>query len=354
MFHLRYQTHHLSSTQSALPDLEELPEFAQEAFAFCKDWLAGKDRFVQATSGSTGTPKLLEITRQQLEASATATGAFFGVNSEFKLLCCLNPAYIAGKMMLVRALVWDCEIRLVEPNADPLATQEEPVDLVAMVPLQVETSLSSPSRLKKLKAIQTVLIGGAPLSDSLHTALSKAGIAAWQTFGMTETVSHIALAPIEEGELVYQALPGVCIGINEQNCLWIQSPMSGSKKIQTNDTIELRSKNSFAWIGRTDFVVNSGGIKLFPEQLEKKINAWMTDRYPGVSYFFFGEADERLGERLVLYMEGEASQFKLEALEEGLKKLLGKFEVPKKINILPRFRYTETGKVNRAITAKQP
>jgi O-succinylbenzoic acid--CoA ligase len=354
MFQLRYQTHHLSRTQSALPDLEELPEFAQEAFTFCKDWLAGKDRFMQATSGSTGTPKLQEITRQQLVASASATAAFFGVNSEFKLLCCLNPAYIAGKMMLVRALVWDCEITLVEPNADPLASQEEPFDLVAMVPLQVEASLSSPSSLEKLRSIQTVLIGGAPLSDSLQMALSKEGIAAWQTFGMTETVSHIALAPVGTGELIYEALLGVEIGVSENQCLWIQSPMSGAEKIETNDSIELRSKNSFVWLGRADFMVNSGGIKLFPEQLEKKINAWMSERYPGVPYFFFGEADDRLGHRLVLYVEGEASQFNLEALEEGLKKLLGKFEVPKKINLLPKFTYTETGKINRPVTAKQP
>ena len=354
MFQLRYQTYHLNSTQSALPDLEELPAFAQEAFSFCKDWLAGKNRFVQATSGSTGVPKLQKITRQQLEASATATGAFFGVDSEFKLLCCLNPAYIAGKMMLVRALVWDCEITLVEPNSAPLASQEEPFDLVAMVPLQVETSLASPSSLKKLKAIRTVLIGGAPLSDSLHTALSQEGIAAWQTFGMTETVSHIALAPIGTGELIYEALPGVEIGVSENQCLWIKSPMSGAEKIETNDSVELRSKNTFVWLGRADFVVNSGGIKLFPEQLEKKINPWMSERYPGVSYFFFGEADDRLGQRLVLYVEGEASQFNLESLEKELKKLLGKFEVPKKINLLPQFTYTETGKINRPVTAKQP
>jgi O-succinylbenzoic acid--CoA ligase len=354
MFQLRYQTYHLSRTQSALPDLEELPEFAQEAFTFCKDWLDGKDSFVQATSGSTGVPKLQEITRQQLMASATATGAFFGVNSEFKLLCCLNPAYIAGKMMLVRAMIWDCEITLVEPNAAPLATQEESFDLVAMVPLQIVASLSSPSSLEKLRSIQTVLIGGAPLSDSLQMALSKEGIVAWQTFGMTETVSHIALAPIGTGELIYEALLGVEIGVSENQCLWIQSPMSGAEKIETNDSIELRSKNSFVWLGRADFVVNSGGIKLFPEQLEKKINAWMTARYPGVPYFFFGEPDDRLGQRLVLYVEGEASQFNLEALEEGLKKLLGKFEVPKKINLLPQFTYTETGKVNRPVTAKQP
>jgi O-succinylbenzoic acid--CoA ligase len=128
--------------------------------------------------------------------------------------------------------------------------------------------------------------------------------------------------------------------------------MSGSEKIQTNDVIELRSKNSFVWLGRADFVVNSGGIKLFPEQLEKKINAWMAARYPGVSYYFFGESDDRLGQRLVLYVEGEATQFNLEVLEEELKKLLGKFEVPKQIYLIPRFTYTATGKINRQQTAK--
>ena len=351
MFQLRYQTHHLSSTQSALPDMEELPEFAREAFTFCKDWLAGKDRFVQPTSGSTGTPKLQEITRQQLVASATATGAFFGVNSEFKLLCCLNPAYIAGKMMLVRALVWDCEITLVEPNADPLASQEEPFDLVAMVPLQVETSLSSHSSFEKLKAIQTVLIGGAQLSDSLQMALSKGGIAAWQTFGMTETVSHIALAPIGTGELIYEALPGVEIGVSENQCLWIQSAMSGSEKIQTNDTIELRSKNTFVWLGRADFVVNSGGIKHFPDLLERRIAPLLEKTYPGCAYFLFGEKDSRLGEQLVLYVEGTGEENKRLALESGLEQILGKYEVPKKIYFKAAFAYTPTRKINRHTTA---
>ena len=331
--------------------MEELPEFAQEAFSFCKDWLDGKDGFVQATSGSTGTPKLQEITRQQLVASATATGAFFGVNSEFKLLCCLNPAYIAGKMMLVRALVWDCEITLVEPNADPLASQEEPVDLVAMVPLQAETSLSYGSSLEKLKSIKTVLIGGAPLSDSLHKALSKEGIAAWQTFGMTETVSHIALAPVGTGELIYEALPGVEIGVSENQCLWIQSAMSGTGKIQTNDTIELRSKKSFVWLGRADFVVNSGGIKHFPELLERRIAPLLEKTYPGCAYFLFGEKDSRLGEQLVLFVEGTGEENKRLALESGLEQILGKYEVPKKIYFKAAFAYTPTRKINRHTTA---
>ena len=352
MFQLRYQSYQYSKSRP-LPNLEELPEFAQEAFIFCKDWLDGKDSFVQMTSGSTGTPKLQEITRQQLVASASATGAFFGVDSEFKLLCCLNPAYIAGKMMLVRALVWDCPITLVEPSANPLLGLEEQFSFVALVPLQVEAGLSEEKSRKLLQSIPQVLIGGAALPHKIQQELVQQGIRAWQSFGMTETVSHIALAPIGTGELIFQTLPGVEIGVSENQCLWIQSTMSGSAKIQTNDSIELRSKNSFVWLGRADFVVNSGGIKLFPEQLEKKISALMSNSYPGVPYFFYGEADERLGQRLVLYVESEQSALTLEVLEEELKKFLDKFEIPKQIYLLPRFKYTPSGKINRPETANQ-
>jgi len=222
---------------------------------------------------------------------------------------------------------------------------------VAMVPLQVETSLSSPSSLEKLKAIQTVLIGGAQLSDSLQMALSTEGIAAWQTFGMTETVSHIALAPIGPGELIYEALPGVEIGVSENQCLWIQSPMSGSEKIQTNDKIELRSKNTFVWLGRADFVVNSGGIKHFPELLERRIAPLLEKTYPGCAYFLFGEKVSRLGEQLVLYVEGTGEENKRLALESGLEQILGKYEVPKKIYFKAAFAYTPTRKINRHTTA---
>jgi O-succinylbenzoic acid--CoA ligase len=354
MFRLLYQSYVFDKSQNSLPPLETLPEGVQQAITFCTEWLEGKESFLQPTSGTTGAPQELLLSRQQLEDSAKSTGAFFDVDANFSLLCCLNPAFIGGKMMLVRALVWDCEVTLVEPSADPLAGLEESFSLVAMVPLQVATSLANADRMKQLRSLKALLVGGAPLPYAVQEDLSTQGIAAWQTFGMTETVSHFALAKIGTDELVYKCLPGVEIGLDEEGNLWVQSPMSGKERIATRDKIELRSKNTFVWLGRADFVVNSGGIKLFPEQLEKKINTWMSERYPGVSYFFFGEADDWLGQRLVLYVEGVASQFNLEALEEGLKKLLGKFEVPKKINILPRFTYTETGKINRPVTAKQP
>ena len=350
MFKLRYQSYHYSKNQH-LPNLEELPEFAQVAFAFCRDWMAGQETFTQQTSGSTGAPKLQVLSRTQMEASAAGTGAFFGTTASEHLLCCLNPAFIAGKMMLVRALVWDCPITLVEPSANPLLSLAEQFTFVALVPLQVEASLAEEKSRKLLQSIPHVLIGGAALPHKTQQGIVQQGIRAWQSFGMTETVSHIALAPIEDGELVYQALPGVSIGINERDCLWIQSPMSGTERIQTNDTIELRSKNTFTWLGRADFVVNSGGIKLFPEQLERRIAPLLEETCPGYAYFLIGEKDSRLGEQLVLYVEGTAEENRRLGLETGLGQILGKYEVPKKIYFKPAFAYTPTRKINRHATA---
>jgi O-succinylbenzoic acid--CoA ligase len=350
MFQLRYQSYYYSTSQ-ALPILEELPEFAQVAFAFCRDWLAGQETFIQQTSGSTGAPKLQILSRTQMEASAAATGAFFGTTTREHLLCSLNPSFIAGKMMLVRAMVWNCPITLVEPSANPLLGLEEQFTFVALVPLQVEAGLAEEKSRKLLQSIPHVLIGGAALPHKIQQGLVQQGIRAWQSFGMTETVSHIALAPIEEGELVYQPLPGVAIGINEQDCLWIQSPMSGSEKIQTNDTIELRSKNTFVWLGRADFAVNSGGIKHFPEQLERRIAPLLEETCPGCAYFLYGEKDSRLGEQLVLYVEQTGEEKRRLALEAGLEQFLGKYEVPKKIYFIEAFAYTPTRKINRHATA---
>lgn len=350
MFELRYQSYHFSKNQD-LPNYEELPEFAQVAFTFCRDWLAGQETFTQQTSGSTGAPKLQVLSRAQMEASASATGAFFETTTRSHLLCCLNPAFIAGKMMLVRALVWDCPITLVEPSANPLLNLEVQFSFVALVPLQVDAILAEEKSRLLLQAIPHVLIGGAALPHKTQQGLVQQGIRAWQSFGMTETVSHIALAPIGAGELLYQALPGVSIGVNEQDCLWIHSPMSGSDKIQTNDRIELRSKNTFVWLGRNDFVVNSGGIKLFPEQLERKLAPLLEEICPGCNYFLFGEKDNRLGEQLVLYVEGTSEETKRIALEVGIGQILGKYEVPKKIYFKPAFTYTPSGKINRPTSA---
>jgi len=353
MFQLHFDNRVYSNSSDFEPIKGPLPDFAQAAFSFCKSWLDGETQFIQSTSGSTGTPKQIHISRQQMEASAKATGAFFETDSHSKLLCCLNPAFIAAKMMLARAMVWGCEIHLIEPSSNPLKDINEQIDFAALVPMQVQVSLADEKSLIKLQSIKNLIVGGAALSSKLKTEMVKKGIHAWQTFGMTETVSHIALAKISNEELLYQSLPGVRIGQDARGAMWVQSEMSGPAPIQTQDLIELQSNNSFRWLGRVDFVVNSGGIKLFPEVIEKKAEEVIYEIFPSVKYFFFGEQDELLGERLVLILETTYSSSREKILTERLRDVLSPYEMPKKIRFSESFELTENGKVNRSATLRK-
>jgi O-succinylbenzoic acid--CoA ligase len=356
MFQLHFNNQIFRRKEDFKLENKSIPDFVEAAFTFCKAWLSGQEIFLQQTSGSTGTPKETELTRAQMLASARATGAFFRTNSETRLLCCLNSAYIAGKMMLVRAMLWDCPIWLVEPKSNPFQDlpKDFSPDFIAMVPLQVETCLEDFQTLVKLKKVSILIIGGAPVSQNLKTHLLENNIPAWQTYGMTETVSHIALAKIESGDSHYHTLPGVEIGQDVLGALWVKSPMSGSEKIQTNDLVKLTSKTSFHWQGRADFVINSGGVKLHPELLEQKSESLIREFFPESRFFYHGEKDEKLGERLVLILEKAKPDKELaKLLQEKIKSELGNFETPKKIYFLPSFIETESGKIDRLVTFQQ-
>lgn len=354
MFQLRFENQVFSKSSDFEQNSEGLPDFAKEAISFCKSWLNGATEFTQQTSGSTGTPKTINITRYQLVASAKGTGEFFQIGENARILCCLNPAYIAGKMMLVRAMVWNCEVVLVEPSSDPLKNCSGEFDLAAFVPLQVEGTFKNENGIPKLKSIKNLLIGGAPLSSVLKQKLIFLQISAYQTYGMTETVSHIALAKIEEGELLYKTLPGVTIGKDDRGALWVLSEMGGPKKIQTNDRVELLSPNSFHWLGRVDFVINSGGIKHFPEELEQKIEPLVDKYFPNSRFFIFGQPDEKLGEKIVLLIERKENQKSRKGLLEDLNNVLNRYEIPKAIYFRTDFAETPTGKIDRKRTFANP
>jgi O-succinylbenzoic acid--CoA ligase len=347
MFQLHFDNQVFSDPEDFRADFGSLPDFAESAFTFCRSWLSGEHSFVQHTSGSTGVPKKIELSREQMQASAMATRDFFGNSSDTTLLCCLNPVYIAGKMMLVRAMVWNCPIWLVEPTSAPLEQVNFSPDFVAMVPLQAEQSIQHADSLTKLQTIGNLIIGGAQLSEKLKGELIEHGIQAWQTYGMTETVSHIALARISRESLIYETLPGVEIGQDSRGALWIKSPMSGSGKVQTNDLVELKSERSFSWLGRTDFVINSGAIKLHPEVLEQRVEPLIQKFFPGARFFFFGENDEKLGQKLVLILESGPDIEKSKKLTAAFANILGRFEVPKEVYFSQEFVMTLNGKINR-------
>ena len=353
MFQLKFQNQFFSTVADFKDRPSDLPDFAKSAFEFCSDWLEGKDFFEQKTSGSTGSPKIIRLDRSQMIASALATKGFFKTEENTKMLCCLNPEYIAGKMMLVRAMVWGCEIELVEASSNPILEISEIPDFVAMVPLQVEQSLSDPRSFKQLQKVQNLIIGGAPLSEKLKAQIVKSGIRAFQTYGMTETVSHIALAKITADQMVYHTLPGVEIGVDDREALWVKSKMSGPFPIQTNDQVILLSKNTFQWLGRVDFVINSGGVKIHPELLEAKVSGILEDYFPSSQFFFAGIKDDKFGEKIILVIEMEQpSDISAEDLKEELKTVLNRFENPKEIFFVKHFIRTPSGKLDRNKTVQ--
>ncbi|WP_258929419.1 hypothetical protein [Flavobacterium davisii] len=235
-------------------------------------------------------------------------------------------------MMLVRAMVLGWDLTLVEPSSSPLKDSYIEYDFVAMVPLQVEKSLD------ELLRVKIVLIGGAKVNPVLTQKLIQNSINAYESYSMTETVTHIALKKI--GTKNFKLLPGVVIEQDNRGCLVINAPNINEEILVTNDLIELVSDSEFIWKGRVDNVVNSGGIKLFPEQIEAKLIPKIKEHF-----FFYGLPDQKFGEKLVLVIEGEAYELDSSIFEE-----LSLYEVPKQIIFIAKFEETETGKIKRKET----
>ncbi|MHA7128135.1 AMP-binding protein [Algoriphagus namhaensis] len=349
MFRLRIEDKILQSPQDFQNFSSLAEDWAKQTIAFCASWLNGQQSYEMQTSGSTGKPKRLTLSRKQMTASAKATQSFLGTGEQSRILNCLHPNYIAGRMNLVRAMVWNCEILCEAPSNQPVsesAVKFQPTFLT-LVPTQVPALLHDT---KKGTSIKHLLIGGAPLSAALKEEIVRSRIPSWQTFGMTETVSHIALAKITRYPLRYHVLPRVEIGTNESGALWVKSSLSAGKKIQTNDLVQLVSPTEFYWKGRLDFVINSGGIKLHPEELEPKMEKWIRKIFPGTRFFLFGLPDDKLGQKLCLLLEASDSKPKIEALQVLLRKEMGSIQSPKEIFVLESFAETASGKVDRKAT----
>ncbi|NAY91140.1 AMP-binding protein [Muricauda sp. JGD-17] len=303
---------------------------------FFLDWISPKEELSVSTSGSTGKPKTIMIRKEWMINSARATGNYFNLESGDKALLCLPCTSIAGKMMLVRAMVLGLHLDYVEPTANPLEFQQKTYDFVAMVPLQVKNALEKLSKVKKL------IIGGAPMSEGLKKELQKASGKVYETYGMTETVSHIAIRDLNQNKHYFQALPNVKFSQDERGCLVIHAPKLTHQQVETNDLVELIDETRFIWLGRHDGIINSGGIKLIPEQIEQKLALVIPSRF-----FISGLPDENLGERLVLVVENiKCDKVKL---MEQIKRLKGldKYEVPREIICLETFAETTTGKIQR-------
>lgn len=312
---------------------------------FLLDWLDNNDYIEAFTSGSTGTPKIVHLKKQHMVHSAIATGDFLGLRPGNTALCCLPADFIAGKMMLVRAIVLGLELEIVIPSSMPLALTEKDFDFSAMIPMQASKSFYDLGRIKKL------ILGGGAIEEELEERLQNISTQVYCSYGMTETITHVAMRKVnhtEDASKVYKAMPNVIFSVDERNCLIIDAPKIADKVIKTNDVVDLVSSTEFKWVGRQDNMINSGGFKIFPESVEKKIEHYIKE-----PYFITNEEDEVYGQIAVLFIEAEEGKYDglLRKLHHD-KKIL-RYEIPKKIYYVDKFERTESHKIKRGKTAKK-
>ena len=309
---------------------------------FLLDWLSDSGSLQVLTSGSTGIPKTIKLEKDHLIYSAQATGKFLNLAPGCTALLCLPASYIAGKMMLVRAMVLGLDLYYVRPTSTPLKENPGEFDFTAMVPVQLQNDLDLLERLK------IILVGGAPLSQSLIKAIQHKANAIYETFGMTETISHIAMRKLSGGKMEknFKTLPSITVSADSRGCLCINAPKLGVNKLKTNDVVSLSSGTEFNWLGRLDNVINSGGIKLQAEPLENKLEAYISSRF-----MLAGVADEVLGQKLILIVEGDGNGNETDLLSQ-IKKAAGlqKYEVPKTVYFLDKFELTKSTKIKRKAT----
>jgi len=320
--------------------VKEGSAFEKSIGDFLSDWLADAPTVKVHTSGSTGAPKEITLKKRHMVNSALATGQFFNLQAGNSALLCMPAHYIAGKMMLVRAMVLGLELDYVELSSNPLKEVAKTYDFAAMVPLQLEGSLEA------IEKVKILIVGGAPISNSLNKKIQAKTTAIFETYGMTETITHVAVKEVGSNlsdgtENKFRALPGIQFSVDSRDCLVISACNVSDNTVVTNDIVKLVSETEFEWLGRFDNVINSGGVKLFPEQIEKKMASFLKSKF-----FVAGMSDEKLGEKLVLVVEGEIDSARmLQTLKEN--ENLERFEVPKEIYAIPYFKETNTGKIKR-------
>ncbi len=296
---------------------------------FLTSWFDGNDFIIVKTSGSTGSPKSISLKKKDMISSAKLTGKYFKLLPNSRVINCLPLEYIAGKMMLVRSMVMGWDLNLFPISSDPIKKISSFYDFIALTPMQLEKSLDN------IKYVKTVIVGGSPVSSDLRKKILKSESKIFETYGMTETITHIAARCLSNNEDKFSALPGVEF-LEFNNCLAINTQHLSSDLIKTNDVVTIHSSKKFSWIGRKDFIINSGGIKINPEKIEKKISSNFTNKF-----IISSINDKFLGEKVAIVFEKSIPK----NYNTVIKSLL-KYEKPKIVFFLNTFPETN-GKINR-------
>lgn len=306
-------------------------------------WQSKMNPLSAHTSGSTGEPKQIHLQRDHVEASAKLTNTTFDLESGITALFCLPAQFIAGKMMIIRALVNQWNLIVSNPNTDALKDVTGSIDFAAMTPYQVEQSIVRfPSA---FESIHKLIIGGAPIPQTLELQLNKVKPQSFTTYGMTETITHIAIRALNgpNASNYFTALEGIALTRDQEDCLIIKAEHLGNEEVVTNDIAEFDAQGGFILLGRRDNVINSGGVKLHPEHIERKIAEFLFRRF-----YISSVSDAQFGERPVLIIEGQMLEKQVEnGLLEEFKNVLTSIEMPVRMDYHDHLEQTETGKIIR-------
>lgn len=320
--------------------------FHHKLYLFLREWFSPSPLLTLHTSGSTGKPKEITVHKRKMLHSAAITCDFFRLREGGRALLCLPLEYIAGKMMVVRALYAGLDLMVVEPSGHPLAGITKPINFAAMVPLQVYNSLRTDEERRGLSQIDNLIIGGGAIDPALEEALESFPNKIYSTYGMTETLSHIALRRISGAgaDDYYTPLPGVSLKLSKEQTLIIDAPRVADGPVVTHDVAEIRPDGSFRIIGRKDNVVNTGGIKVQVEEVERILRPHISGNFAITSL-----PHPKLGEALVLLIGPEADP---DRTREAVAGYLPRVRQPLYILVVEAIPLTGSGKTDRAAVKK--
>ena len=314
---------------------------------FEKIWHDGSEYVECHTSGSTGEPKEIRLSKGFMRSSARRTNEFFGIEAESRLHTCLDFKYIASMMMTVRADEAGCRLTSEEPSSKPLCViaDDERIDLLSMVPAQMEWVLDSD---RIWSGVRNILLGGSAIPSLMRRRILLSSYTVWESYGMTETASHIAIRKVTEDDAPFKALDGISVSVNEEGCLAITMP--DGYRLTTTDIAEMAGENEFRILGRADHAVISGGVKIHPEELERRLGPFIA-----FDYCISSVPDKKWGEKLVLAVEksntGADEALLSEAVGVRLRQYRKILELgvksPKDVVVVAALPRTAKGKVDR-------
>lgn len=318
---------------------------------FIAEWESGAPYIMAHTSGSTGTPKPVRLSRRLVEESARRSIAHFGLDAGSRLHLCLSPSYIAGKMLIVRSLMCGASLTCEEPGLSPLAENIDmrEITLMSVVGAQLPGLLALRESGAPVPVIRHLLVGGAPLNAAQADMALRVAMNVWESYGMTETASHIALRRIDSASSLrtvpFTLLPGIAVELDARGCLVVDTGVG--ERLVTNDVAEMLTPRTFLILGRADNVIITGGLKVHPDQVEPLL-APLLAAYPG--YFITGREHPRWGNVVCLVVESSGiSVAERERIIKGAAELLPTHCRPREIVAVSKLKRTDTGKIIRRL-----